>query len=189
LPRTRFTTVPWEGWFEGFVQGLIRVRRDLYVDPLLNDPWRCNPARCRPRLGRNLCCKVEVRCRHLRGTRCAIHDRKPFGCALFPLDLVRSGAIRVVTTVKNPEFFRSGWSRYHRDMLRCFDGIVDTDVTMFEAQRTVLGQVLGPGELNAVERALRRDRAARCREFSDGIVSAPSSRTGLRAGRAPPSTR
>ncbi len=189
MGRNRFTTVPWEGWFEGFIQGLIRVQRDLYVDPMLNDPWCCNPARCRPRLGRNLCCKVEVRCRHLRGTRCAIHHRKPFGCALFPLDLVRCGPIRVVTTVKNPEFFRSGWSRYHRDMLRCFDGIVDTAATMFETQRAVLARVLGPGELDAADRALRRSRAARSPGFNGGIVSGPSPRTGPRADRVPPDTR
>ncbi len=189
MARNRFTTVPWDGWFDDFLQGLLRIRRDLYVDPMLNDPWCCNPARCRPMLGRNLCCKVEVRCRHLRGTRCAIHYRKPFGCALFPLDLVRSGPVRVITTVKNPEFFRSGWSRYHRDMLRCFDGVVDTAVTMFDAQRAVLARVLDPAELHAVDRALRRSHRARSRDLSGGIVSAPSPQTHRRADRAPPGTR
>ncbi len=151
-----FTEVPWDLTIQVLLDSLLRARRDLYVDPMLNDPWVCDPRRCRPLLGPNLCCKVERRCPHLRDDACAIHKLKPFGCALFPLDLIRVGGIRVVTTVKNPEFFATGWCRYDRDMLRCFDGEQRTTRTMFGAQRPVLERVFTRAEVVLLERRLRK---------------------------------
>lgn len=135
---------------------MVEVRRDLYVDPLLAHPWSCDPARCRPLLGANLCCKVERRCSHFKADRCDIHALKPLGCALFPLDLLRVGSLRVVTTVKNATFFESGWSRYDRDMLRCFEGCENGTSSMFEVQRSVLECFFTRSELKRMEGALFR---------------------------------
>ena len=99
---------------EAFLGTLTPARRDLYVDPVVLTPWACDPERCRPLLGRNLCCKVQTRCRHLVRELCDIHADKPFSCALFPLDLVRIGGARVVTTPANLGFFATGWCRFDR---------------------------------------------------------------------------
>ncbi|GAB4271102.1 MAG: hypothetical protein Kow0092_25740 [Deferrisomatales bacterium] len=150
-----FTEAPATEPLRRFLDGLIRVRRDLYADPLLRTVWSCDPKRCRPYLGRNLCCKVEVRCPELVGTRCRVHGDKPFSCALFPLDLIRIDGVRAVTTVKNAEFFATGWSRYDRDMLRCFDGVDAGSRSMLEVQRPVLLRVFTEAEVIVMERALQ----------------------------------
>ncbi len=159
-----FTPVPLTPAVQVFLDGMLRVRRDLYVDPLLGEPWSCTPARCRPYLGENLCCKVEVRCPELDAERCAIHAQKPLSCALFPLDLVRVGGVRVVTTVKNLDFFETGWSRYDRDMLRCFDGAVTGPSSMFTAQKDVLSRLLTRSEVILIERKIE---AAESAELAD----------------------
>jgi hypothetical protein len=156
-----FTPVPLTPAVQNFLDGVLRVRRDLYVDPLLGELWSCTPARCRPYLGENLCCKVEIRCPELDGERCAVHARKPLSCALFPLDLVRVGGVRVVTTVKNLDFFETGWCRYDRDMLRCFDGAVTGPSSMFTAQKPVLSRLFTRSEMILIERKLE---AAECAE-------------------------
>ncbi|WP_461393150.1 hypothetical protein [Deferrisoma sp.] len=140
-----------------FLDGLVRVRPDLYLDPMLADPWSCEPGRCRPRLGPNLCCKVERRCRHFDGRGCRIHETKPFACALFPLDLARVRGIRVVTTVKNIEFFRLGWCRFDRDMLQCFPGQDPEAPPMLLAQEAVLRRVFTEAEWALMVRALPAD--------------------------------
>ncbi len=153
-----FTDAPRTGDLARFLETLVRVRRDLYVDPMLADPWSCDPDRCRPLLGPNLCCKVQVRCVHLVGGRCAVHGDKPFDCALFPLDLVRIGGVRVVTTVKNMDFFSTPWCRYDRDMLRCFDSSEAGGQSMFAAQRPVLERVFTRSEMVLMARALEAHR-------------------------------
>ena len=151
-----FTPIPETFRVRLFLDDLHRVRRDLYLDPLLAEPWSCDPERCRPHLGKNLCCKVEVRCVHLHEDRCAIHPSKPLSCALFPLDLVRVGGVRVVTTVSNLDFFDTGWSRYDRDMLRCFDGMPAVHgMTMFEAQKGFLLRVMTRSEVFLMEKAIQ----------------------------------
>jgi Fe-S-cluster containining protein len=155
IPEPFFTEVPPTPALQYLLDGMIRVRRHLYVDPMVGDPWSCDPRRCQPRLGPNLCCKVQRRCPHLRNDqRCAIHPKKPLLCALFPLDLVQIGPSRLVTTPKNIDFFSSGWSRYDRDMLRCFEGEVTARRSMFEQQREVLARGLTEAELLAAERAI-----------------------------------
>jgi hypothetical protein len=149
-----FTEVPWTVPLQLFLDGLGTARRDLFVDPLLARPWSCNPERCRTRLGENLCCKVETRCPHLSEQRCAIHDDKPFSCALFPLDLIRVNGIRVVTTPKNSRFFDTGWSRYDRDMLQCFRGHERGTRSMFQVQREVLLRVFTRAEVTRMEQQL-----------------------------------
>ena len=154
-PELVFTEAPMTPALQYLLDGMIQVRRDLHVDPMIQVPWCCDPKRCRPRLGPNLCCKVQQRCRHLASDhKCSIHDGKPFLCALFPLDLVRLGSARVITTPSNLDFFVTGWSRYDRDMLRCFEGQVDSPLSMYEQQATILRRVFSPSELRAVERAL-----------------------------------
>jgi hypothetical protein len=138
-----------------FAEGLLRVRHDLRIDPLLADHWSCDPDRCRPLLGRNLCCKVETRCRYMEGEECSIHEDKPLDCALFPLDLVRVAGVRLVTTAKNAEFFATGWCRFDRDMLRCFDGVEKGNQSMFEAQRALLERLFTRSEVELMARALR----------------------------------
>lgn len=157
-PDDFFTDAPLDFRSQVLLDGLLEVRRDLRVDPLLATSWSCDPDRCRPRMGRHLCCKVQRRCPHLEGERCTIQSDKPFACELFPLDLVRFGGIRVVTTVKNLDFFHTGWSRYDRDMLRCFEGDERSPTSMFEAQRTVLERVLTRSEVAVIDRALTRLR-------------------------------
>ncbi len=151
-----FTEVPPRFDVQVFLESLTRVRRDLAVDPVVAQAWSCDPERCRPRLGRNLCCKVQRKCRHFLGDRCGVHATKPFDCALFPLDLVRVAGVRVVTTVKNPHFFATGWCRFDRDMLRCFDGEERGDQSMFEAQREQLLRVFTLAEMTLMARAVAR---------------------------------
>ncbi len=152
-----FTEVPWDPDVQAFLDQMIRVRPDLYLDPMVGEPWSCDPARCRPRLGPNLCCKVERRCRHFDGKGCRIHSTKPFACALFPLDLVTVRGIRVVTTVKNPDFFRLGWCRFDRDMLCCFPDQSAGAPPMIQAQEPVLRRVFTAAEWNLMLRALGDD--------------------------------
>ncbi|MBE0617113.1 MAG: hypothetical protein IH608_04205 [Proteobacteria bacterium] len=149
-----FTDVPWSFALQVFLEGLHRARRDLLVDPLLAEPWSCDPERCRPLLGANLCCKVETRCEHLAGEACGVHAVKPFTCALFPLDLLRVNGVRVVTTPKNPAFFDTGWSRYDRDMLRCFEGREGSAESMFAVQRGLLLQTFTLAEVRRMEKVL-----------------------------------
>ncbi len=149
-----FTDAPATDEMVHFLETLVRVRRDLYVDPMLSDRWSCDPDRCRPLLGPNLCCKVQVRCPHLRAGRCGVHEDKPFDCALFPLDLVRIDGARVVTTVKNMAFFSTPWCRYDRDMLRCFENSEAGGQSMYEAQRPVLERVFTRAETILLTRAL-----------------------------------
>jgi len=149
-----FTDVPWSVPLQFFLDSLRTARRDLLVDPLLASPWSCDPARCRGRLGENLCCKVETRCPHLDGSLCAIHGNKPFSCALFPVDLVRVNGVRVVTTPKNTAFFDTGWSRYDRDMLECFRGRERGTRAMFQVQRDMLLRVFTRAEVNRMEERL-----------------------------------
>jgi len=153
-PEEIFTDIPLTFAVRVFLDGLIEVRRDLLVDPLLARPWSCDPERCRPLLGPNLCCKVETRCSELEGERCGIQDRKPFSCALFPLDLVRAGGLRVVTTARNHDFFCTGWSRYDRDMLRCFEGAQRGAEPMLRVQKPLLLRVFTPSEVALMERRL-----------------------------------
>lgn len=155
-----FTDVPWSLAVQVFLEGLLRARRDLLVDPLLAEPWSCDPDRCRPRLGENLCCKVQTRCPDLVGERCGVHRAKPFSCALFPLDLVRVNGARVVTTVRNQAFFDTGWSRYDADMLRCFEGAQRATRSMFDVQRAVLDRVFTRAEVLRMEETLARSTAA-----------------------------
>lgn len=164
--ETLFTEAPPTTPLRLLLDSVVRVRSDLYVDPMVADPWQCNPDRCAPRLGPNLCCKVEKRCPHLRGKRCAIQERKPFLCALFPLDLVRIGTARLITTPKNLDFFLTGWSRYHRDMLRCFDGHLTAASSMFQEQKPVLARCFTQGELRSVEKALAETMGM---SFSAGV--------------------
>ncbi|MHB8765261.1 MAG: hypothetical protein ACYDA8_13150 [Deferrisomatales bacterium] len=149
-----FCDIPVNFHVQVFLDGMVRVRRDLYVDPLLAEPWSCDPDRCRPVFGRHLCCKVELRCPHFEGGRCRVHEAKPFDCALFPLDLVRAGNLRVVTTVKNMDFFQTGWCRFDRDMLRCFEGTEKSPTSMFETQRPVLERLFTQAEMVLMTRKL-----------------------------------
>lgn len=149
-----FTDVPWSVPLQLYLDGLVAARRDLLVDPLLAEPWSCDPGRCRSRLGENLCCKVETRCPHLAGNLCAIHENKPFSCALFPVDLIRVNGIRVVTTAKRSAFFETGWSRYDRDMLACFEGRERGTLAMFQVQRDVLLRVFTRAEVARLETRL-----------------------------------
>ncbi len=154
LPHDVFTDIPWSFQLQVFLEELLRPRRDLFVDPLLAESWSCDPERCRPLLGPNLCCKVETRCRHLDEDRCTIHMVKPFSCALFPLDLLRVGGIRVVTTVGNPAFFDTGWSRFDRDMLQCFETEDPAAEPMFQVMRPTLRRVFTRAEVAVMARAL-----------------------------------
>ncbi len=176
MPRAAYTDVPLTFATQGLLDGLVEVRRDLFVDPLLAEPWSCDPARCRPLLGPNLCCKVERRCEHFKGGGCAIHSSKPFACALFPLDLVRIGEARVVTTVRNLDFFETGWSRFDRDMLRCFEGSEEATGSMFEAQRPLLAALFTSSELLKIENALAAAHVAESVDFGEERRSPGSGR-------------
>lgn len=151
-----FTEVPPRFEVQVFLESLLRVRRDLAVDPMAAEAWSCDPERCRPLLGRNLCCKVQRKCRHFQDDRCGVHTAKPFDCALFPLDLIRVAGVRVVTTVKNPQFYATGWCRFDRDMLRCFDGEEQGTTSMFEVQREILLGVFTVAETTLMARTLAR---------------------------------
>jgi hypothetical protein len=70
------------------------------------------------------------------------------------LDLVRIGRARLVTTVKNLDFFASGWSRFDPDMLRCFEGRDLSSIPMFHAQREVLALFFTRSELRLMRKAL-----------------------------------
>ena len=153
-----FTEVPLNFLTGAFLNDVVEVRPGLCVDPMLLEPWSCRPDRCRPYLGPNLCCKVERRCTHFKGDLCTIHDRKPFGCTLFPLDLIRIGDTRVVTTVKNIGFFDTGWCRYDQDMLSCFEGVEEGRASMFEVQRPVLARLFTRSEVILLEEALEAVR-------------------------------
>jgi hypothetical protein len=137
-----------------FLGTLKKLRAGIYVDPSLNDPWSCDGNRCRPFLGRNLCCKVETRCKHFTGDSCSIHETKPFSCALFPVDLLRIGRSRVVVSAKNPLLYEKNWSRYDRDMLRCFDGEIIGKDSEFIAQLPILKKVFTMAEIDLIERGL-----------------------------------
>ncbi len=137
-----------------FLETMIPLRAGIYLDPDLAEPWSCDPARCRPLLGRNLCCKVEERCDHFTDDVCEIHEGKPFSCALFPIDLMRIGNARVVFSARNPIAHLMSWSRYDRDMLRCFEGeMVDAEV-MLMAQLPVLEKVFTQAEIALMVEAM-----------------------------------
>ena len=154
MPQTIFPEIPITMATQLLLDHSLEIRRDLYLDPMVAEPWSCDPVRCRPRLGPNLCCKVQQRCRHLVEERCTIHDSKPFSCVLFPLDLVRIDGARLVTTVKNLHFFNTGCCRYDRDMLRCFEGLEHSRISMFESQKDVLATVFTQSELILMARRL-----------------------------------
>ena len=154
MPQTPFPDLPLTPATQLVLDQALKIRRDLYLDPLVAAPWSCDPGRCRPRMGPNLCCKVQKRCRHLVDDRCAVHEDKPFSCRLFPLDLARIGSIRLVTTVKNLDFFDTGWCRYDRDMLHCFDGVEQATVSMFDTQLTLLQEVFTQAELVLMQQRL-----------------------------------
>lgn len=149
-----FVDLPPNPALQYLLEDLLYVRHDLRVDPMLADRWSCDPERCLPLLGRNLCCKVETRCRHLGDGGCTIHDDKPLDCALFPMDLVRVAGVRVVTTAKNMAFFDTGWCRFDRDMLRCFDGEERGEQSMFQVQRPLLEQLFTRAEVEVMARSL-----------------------------------
>jgi Fe-S-cluster containining protein len=105
-------------------------------------------------MGRNLCCKVQTRCPDLVNGVCSIHETKPFSCALFPIELIRVGNKRIVASAGNPILHKHNWTRFDRDMLRCFEGEIKSDCSMFEFQLPVLKEVLTPSELAVIGRAL-----------------------------------
>ena len=141
-----------------FVSPMVRLRAGIVLDPLVAEDWVCDPVRCRPAMGRNLCCKVDIRCVHLQDGICAIHASKPFSCALFPLDLWRVGGLRVVVSGKNPVPYARDWSRFDRDMLRCFSGEIPKGPSMLEVQLPVLERVFTRGELTMMMAAVERLR-------------------------------
>jgi hypothetical protein len=147
-----------------FIDHLIPLRGGLYLDVALAQDWSCDADRCRPLMGRNLCCKVETRCPELIDGICSIHETKPFSCALFPIELLRVGAKRVVVSAGNPTLHEHQWTRFDRDMLRCFEGEMTGGRSMFEAQLPVLEQVLTRSELAIIGRALE--------QYREGVFSA-----------------
>lgn len=141
-----------------FLEPFLRLRGGILLDPGVAAPWSCDATRCRERMGRNLCCKVDTRCRHLIRDKCSIHDEKPFSCALFPLDLWRVSGKRVLLSAANPLPYQNGWSRYDRDMLRCFEGIEGEGASMVEVQEEVLGRVFTVAELEMIRKAVEELR-------------------------------
>lgn len=142
-----------------FIAPFKKLRAGILLDPDVAEAWSCDPERCRPVMGRNLCCKVDTRCRHLKNGLCSIHEMKPYSCALFPLELWRVGNRRVLLSAKNPIPYIKGWSRYDRDMLRCFGNEPVEGPSMVEVQLTVLGKVFTKAELNLLMEAVEKIRA------------------------------
>lgn len=158
--RDWFLEFSGEEGVEEFLAPMVRLRGLIILDPLLADPWSCDAARCRPVMGRNLCCKVDTRCRHFTGELCAIHDTKPFSCLLFPIDLWRVGPYRAIISAKNPIPYARDWSRFDRDMLRCFEGSIPDGPSMLEVQLPVLARIFTLAELNMMMAAVERLRDA-----------------------------
>ena len=150
-----FISLPSDPDVLDFIAPMKKLRGGLILDPMLAEPWSCDTARCREFLGRNLCCKVDTRCRYFTGELCRVHDRKPFSCALFPLDLWRVGRARVLVSAKNPIPYARNWSRYDRDMLRCFLGTEKGAKSMLEVQEPVLRKVFGEAEMAELLGAVR----------------------------------
>lgn len=140
-----------------YLEGMVPLRGGLFLDPGVAEPWSCDPERCRPVLGKNLCCKVQLRCKHLGPEGlCEIHASKPFGCALFPLDLFRIGAARVVAGVQDPRLHDRAWTRFDRDMLGCFAGEMPPDAQpMLLAQLPELSRVFTRSELELMKNAVK----------------------------------
>jgi hypothetical protein len=153
-PEGAFIEVPASAELERALAEFVRVRADLWVDPLLTDSWSCDPPRCRPRLGPNVCCKIERRCAKFDGRKCQIYERRPFTCALFPIELLRVRDVRLVTTVKNVPIVNLGHGRFDRDMLNCFAEQDLAAPPMLLAQEDVLRRVLGDDTWAEVVRAL-----------------------------------
>lgn len=159
--RDYFLEFSGEEGVEEFLAPMVRLRGSIVLDPMLADPWTCDPARCRPVMGRNLCCKVDTRCRHFTGELCSIHETKPFSCLLFPIDLWRVGPLRAVISAKNPIPYERDWTRFDRDMLRCFEGVVaEGGPSMLEVQLPVLSRVFTQAELSMMHAAVERLRDA-----------------------------
>jgi hypothetical protein len=152
IPHDPFHEIPDCVEARDFLGGLRKLRGGLYFDLRLLAPWTCDPERCRPKLGPNLCCKVQIRCKELVDGLCAVHDRKPFGCALFPADLVRVAGARAVVSAANPDLYRRDWTRFDRDMLRCFEG-ADHGPPLYESVRPLLRQVFTRAEYAVLEEA------------------------------------
>lgn len=157
-PQEHFIIVPADEEILEFIAPMKKLRGGMILDQALAEPWTCDPARCRPLMGRNLCCKVDTRCVHLKNGLCAIHEKKPFSCALFPIDLWRVGRARVLLSAKNPLPYSMGWSRYDRDMLRCFEGEIPEGPSMVDMQLPVLEKVFTRAELAVITDAVREIR-------------------------------
>ncbi len=155
-----FTDLPDSPAMEELVASLMKLRAGIYIDPLIAEPWRCDPERCRPLMGRYLCCKVQTRCSHFDGEKCSIHDTKPYSCALFPIDLVRVGGKRLVLSALNPILHGYNWSRYDRDMLRCFEGDMGEGPSMLEVQLPVLERAFTRAELQLILNSVEQLKAA-----------------------------
>ena len=78
------------------------------------------------------------------------------GCALFPIELFRIGHARVVAAADDGDLYAREWTRYDRDMLRCFEGEITGGASMFETQRPVLERVFTQAEMALLEGALAR---------------------------------
>jgi hypothetical protein len=145
-----------------YLATLIPLRAGIYLDPAVAEAWTCDAERCRPVMGQYLCCKVQTRCLQLIDGLCAVHDKKPFGCALFPLDIFRIGPARVVAATKNPMLYARNWTRFDRDMLRCFEGKMNPERIMLEEQIEVLAKVFTQAEIELMLRKVRdlREQAA-----------------------------
>jgi hypothetical protein len=145
-----------------FLSTLKKLRGGLYFDPDLLRPWSCDPDRCRPLLGRNLCCKVEMRCHAFNFGVCGIHENKPFSCALFPMEIIRVGSLRAVVSAENPLLYEKAWTRYDRDMLKCFVGDMKSRTTLFEVQDFIIEKVFTKAEaelLRAAHEALKNEKS------------------------------
>jgi hypothetical protein len=149
-----FLEIPDSPALRQFVDHLLPLRGGLYLDVAVAEPWDCDAERCRPLLGKNLCCKVQTRCPDLVDGICSIHETKPFSCALFPIELIRVGQKRIITSAGNPTLHEHNWTRFDRDMLRCFEGEIKSDRSMFEFQLPVLEEVLTKSELAVIGQAL-----------------------------------
>ncbi|TLN05296.1 hypothetical protein FDZ71_11635, partial [bacterium] len=136
---------------ELFLSTLVKLRANLYLDPDLVRLWSCDPQRCRPFMGRNLCCKVEMRCASFVEGICLVHDDKPFSCALFPLDILRFGQKRALVSAGNPLLYKNEWTRFDRDMLDCFSGEIKSEKTMFETQEFLLEKVFTRAEFHLLK--------------------------------------
>ncbi|PLX41257.1 MAG: hypothetical protein C0608_06560 [Deltaproteobacteria bacterium] len=152
-----FFEVPLSPQSEEYLDTLVPLKAGLYLDPGVVEEWSCDPKRCRPALGRNLCCKVELRCAHLDSEGlCKIHRDKPFCCDLFPLELLHIGNARCVVSAKDPFLYQMNWSRFDRDMLRCFDGEVREGRPIFEVALPLLEEVLTASEVAVLKRGYQK---------------------------------